>query len=548
MKQSTLNFLLPTSCSIFLACGGVIDEQEFADSTRDQCACGQLGARAESADDQNSADTARSTSGLYGNRNYFWPAAASYPPSIRTDVPICWENPESTSIGANATARATWRDARRRALEESWARHARINFVGWGTCTNGGAGVHIVICDGLAWNGSMWIRQDARCPALPFSQAGGGYPTIYGLNNGIRLNPDHSAAVVVHEIGHALGYYHEEERFNTTQDLPTTACDTSGGSGWTNPNPATYGSYDLDSIMAYCSPPPGAPWLSYNDVSGIQRTYGTRIAGSLVSSRANCAAAHAAVGSGDPAFLWDCDEFANDQEYYDVTTWSNGDAWNLQLLGSNLCLEPLSNTAGSNVTLWTCSSGSTNYDWRLESMFVRGFGGLCLDLANGNTSAGTAINVWECGALGGANQRWTRTRAGQLRYGTSNMCAAVNSATLRLNLATCNTGDSTQLFTFEDGRIRRANNNAQCLDVLGPSDAQYAVNGTSGWGLPSNGAPVQQFNCNTALNQRWVFSGALRTGANANLCLARWGDSDGAGLSLASCTGDHETQEWDYVF
>jgi hypothetical protein len=40
-------------------------------------------------------------------------------------------------------------------------------------------------------------------------------------------------------------------------------------------------------------------------------------------------------------------------------------------------------------------------------------------LPGGNTPVGTPLQVWACGALGGANQRWSRTRAGQIRYGTT---------------------------------------------------------------------------------------------------------------------------------
>ncbi len=520
-------------------------------------------------------DTSTEAQALYGNADYFWPDAGTG----RTDIKVCWENPESTEIGSTTAARAAWRDARREAVQQSWSRHARINFYGWGPCSSAASpNLRVVICDQfyMSWNGTQYvkIRSDARCPALPASQSGGAYgssPSIDGLANGLRLNPDHGVGAMVHEVGHVLGFYHEEERYNTT-NMPTVACDTLN-SGWSNSSPVTYGGIywgtgsgnpdEWGSVMAYCHPPNAAPWLNRYDVASIQRAYGRRQPGSLVTPRAHCAAAHQAAGSGDQAFVWDCDEYANDQEYSDTTAWSDGDAWNLQLASSSpaLCLEPLAHSAGSMVTLWTCSASSASYDWRFERMYVQGFGGLCLDLQNGNTAAGTPIQVWRCGVFGGANQRWTRTRAGQIRYGATGMCARVDPSTSRLVLASCNAADDNQRFSFSGGKIRRLSDATACLDVQGPSDAQFhPASGTGGSGGPVNGALVQQYTCNTSMNQRWNLRGALRYGGNANLCLARASDAnpgDGGDnrLSLQTCLATDgsdpsftATQEWDYYF
>jgi hypothetical protein len=175
-------------------------------------------------------------------------------------------------------------------------------------------------------------------------------------------------------------------------------------------------------------------------------------------------------------------------------------------------------------------------------MYLRGFGGLCLDLQAGNTAVGTPIQAWTCGALGGANQHWTRTRAGQIKYGMTNRCAQVGSDG-HLRLAVCSASDNAQIFSFSGGAIRRTSN-GKCLDVYGPSDAQFM----SGAGLPSSGSFIQELTCNTALNQKWNFSGALRYGADASLCLNRGVDGNGSALALAACSGDAERQVWDYYF
>jgi Ricin-type beta-trefoil lectin domain/Astacin (Peptidase family M12A) len=468
---------------------------------------------------------------LYANRDYLWPTAGSG----RTDLHVCWENPDRAP-GATSAARAAWRDARRRAVED-WARHARVNFYGWDgddavnrptTCAEKAPGLRIVICD---------LPKDARCPALPASQSV--VRGHSGLNNGVRLNPTHGVGVVVHEFGHSLGFYHEEER----PDAPKITGGPCAKQEFPNAKPVTYGAYDKTSTMSYCESPKAAPWLSPNDIAAAQRFYGRRNIHSLVTPRARCASAQHAAGNGAQVLLQDCSEANKDQAWLDtIPSPSIPDVWNLHLVGSSnpvaWCMVAPSPNAGAAVQLGSCGSAG----WRFEIISVVGFGGLCLDLRDGKATPGTPIQVSTCGALGGANQRWTRTGAGQIRYRTTNMCAAVGPDK-RLRLADCSTADKAQLFAFSQGAVRRLEG-GKCLDVQGPNDAQY----TSGSGAPMNGSVVQEYVCNTALNQKWSFSGALRFGPDARLCLTRRVDAKGSGLALAPCRDDPETQVWDYYF
>src|SRR5438105_2343061 len=100
----------------------------------------------------------RPASALYANSVTYAPNAGTG----RVDINVCWENPDSSPGGTS------WLTDRQQAIEESWSRNARVNFYGWGTCTGGAAGLHIVICN---------LPTDSRCPALPASQSQpGGYP------------------------------------------------------------------------------------------------------------------------------------------------------------------------------------------------------------------------------------------------------------------------------------------------------------------------------------------------------------------------------------
>lgn len=69
-------------------------------------------------------------SALFANRDYYWTGNP-------VTIPVCWENPSA--------APAERREWARDAVESTWQRYARVNFVEWDTCNPGDPGVHIRI-------------------------------------------------------------------------------------------------------------------------------------------------------------------------------------------------------------------------------------------------------------------------------------------------------------------------------------------------------------------------------------------------------------------
>ena len=73
-------------------------------------------------------------------------------------------------------------------------------------------------------------------------------------------------ATAAHEFGHVLGFDHEQLRPDTPASCVTPAPPGNGDT--------TFGAWDLDSIMNYCSPSRKTGLLSGSDVAGTQKYYG----------------------------------------------------------------------------------------------------------------------------------------------------------------------------------------------------------------------------------------------------------------------------------
>ena len=101
---------------------------------------------------------------------------------------------------------------------------------------------------------------------------------------------------------------------------------------------------------------------------------------------------------------------------------------------------------------------------------------------------GTGLIIYTCN--GAANQRWTRTAAGELRIYDNSTCmdAGVSQQGTRVTINSCN-GGSSQKWTLNANGTVTNTQSGRCLDVSGASTA--------------NNAAVIVWTCTGAANQRW---------------------------------------------
>jgi len=115
--------------------------------------------------------------------------------------------------------------------------------------------------------------------------------------------------------------------------------------------------------------------------------------------------------------------------------------------------------------------------------------GRCVDVPGATQTLGTQVQLWDC--LGGTNQQWTATAAGELRvYGGDCLDAYGQGTTPGTKVAiwSCNGQANQQWRLNTDGTITGAQSGL-CLDATG--------------GGTANGTLLELWTCNGQSNQKW---------------------------------------------
>ncbi|MDT8307477.1 MAG: ricin-type beta-trefoil lectin domain protein [Anaerolineae bacterium] len=520
-----------------------------------------------------------SASALMGGRGLMWTVWASAP----VPLVVCWENPsaaEPLSGEVDQTSGAQRREHVRLALKRTWEREARIIFTGWQTCQKENTAATPPHTYGPRRPGTA----DENLK-VTITNSGGGQNPGHGSwgdyqKEGIILNLHCGSQacieyLAIHEFGHALGFYHEEERGDWPTNIP--GCDKQT---WPDTYPwwpvpiaeLRWGAPDRDSVMAYCSGQPTA--LSPGDVAAVQRAYERHLPGTLLSQPGSlCLSAHATAANGENAFGWACDEANDDQEWH-------YDAVNQALYitepgkTTRRCLD-VDTLNYSDVQIWSCHYGA-NQQWRFQSVAIRGYGGLCLTRP---VAGAGSLTMQTCN--GSARQLWRVVKSDltgfvRLYAGTGNLCltlsggsgsdalaqpcwtdflylpSVVNASATSRSAAASSPTTPTQPAAFvqdfvlgDKGLIGVPGFPADslCLDVQDVWDSDYIT----GQGGPVAGRRVQFFKCySTQLNQKWNFSGHVVSGGK---CLALSGSAtnNGAGANVTTCSTAPQ-QNWDYYW
>jgi hypothetical protein len=512
-------------------------------------------------------------SALMGGYGFMW----SVLPDEPVTLDVCWENP--------SPADATAREWVRLALKRSWERYARVIFVGWDECENEENAADPPHTYGPRRPGK--VDENIK---IEIRNTGGGQNPAHGswgdyeqhglwlnLYCGSRTCVEHLA---IHEFGHALGYYHGEER----KDWNIPGCDEQWSSyppsippWWPVPTEKRYGDPDPDSVMAYCS-----GWsteLSPKDITGAQRYYQRHLPGTVLSAVASlCLAAHANdLDNGERAFGWACDEAHDDQEWiYDRIKQSLHIQWPYAPLPPR-CLDVDTNNY-SRVQAWDCHYGA-NQQWQFRRVLLKGYGDLCLTRSLAGPGpvtmeecAGTDNQLWrlESGGLPGfmrfrAENRYLclATTGGVGSTVVAETCYGTHQIYLPLVLAgggnrssMPETGTDTgtrrvtaggqDFYLRPGGQIRLASvggGSSLCLDVHDVWNQQFV----SGQGGPAPGQRVQVFDCyDSQLNQHWNLTGDI---VSVNKCLTLIDDNtaNGAKAAVSRCDGSLD-QDWDYYW
>ncbi|MCX5398113.1 ricin-type beta-trefoil lectin domain protein [Streptomyces sp. NBC_00102] len=177
---------------------------------------------------------------------------------------------------------------------------------------------------------------------------------------------------------------------------------------------------------------------------------------------------------------------------------------------------------GTAVQLWDCQSTAKDQHWTWSGQSLQTLG-KCLDIAGGNSAAGTQLQLATCNT--GGYQSWVKQSDGTLKNPTSGRCIdSPNGATAngtRLQIWDCNTSAAQK---FSIGSSIKGPG-GKCVDVAGDDNG-------------GDGTAVQLWDCqSTAKDQQWTWSGQTLQTLGKCLDIAGGNSAAGTKLQLATCNG-----------
>ncbi|WP_438026651.1 ricin-type beta-trefoil lectin domain protein [Sorangium sp. So ce233] len=369
-----------------------------------------------------------------------------------------------------------------------------------------------------------------------------------------------STGNTIHEIGHAVGLYHEQSRADRDEMITVHVANIEAGM---ERNFDTYvqrgsdgvdlGAYDLGSIMHYdafefsangqptitrkdgSTFPSNREELSSGDIRAVEAMYGrrARLRSGLIADR--CLDVHDGdTARGAKVQTWGCNG-GNNQEWLFTPSGELRSS-----VAPNRCLDVANSdpAQGATVRLWDCNGTDAQRWTRTASGELRSAvaDNRCLDVASSDTSQGAKVRTWACNGTNA--QKWNDYVEVQsdLRWDRCLDVAGGRSAPgTNVQIAACNRASAQQWFVSASGELRSAVADGRCLEVA-----------ASGASVPS-GTNVQIGTCSGSNAQKWTWTadGELRSSLGSTLCLdvSSSKTDPGTNVQVWSCNGTR-AQRW----
>ncbi|WP_437962787.1 RICIN domain-containing protein (plasmid) [Sorangium sp. So ce119] len=303
------------------------------------------------------------------------------------DIPVCWENP-----GDDDAERGWAQDQ----VTKTWDAVSSINFTGWGTCESDSPGIHIRIEDTRPHAKYLGNQLDGVSAGLVLNFTFNEWGTECQLAQEYCIR-----GLAVHEFGHALGFAHEHNRFDT----PSSCVEERQGAD----GDLVIGSWDLDSAMNYCNPRDGNGKLSETDIFGVRLAYDWGFSGLIVSEENDKCLDVVQGSAADGAGVVTSSCNGNDNQRWKLVPRRDG-YYNIVNRKSGKCLDVkgASKRDGAAVVQWRCNGGD-NQAWRVEANdggthLAAKHSGKCLNLASYSQDDGVALEQEAC--AGSSTEVW----------------------------------------------------------------------------------------------------------------------------------------------
>lgn len=184
----------------------------------------------------------RFASVLYGSK---WPSPQIF---------VCWENLSEAQAADGNLVRA--------AVTRTWEKESVVRFVGWQQCAAVNAGIRVLVADRGAHTKALGRRLDRWKEGVVLNF------DFKNWNAGCQTHRSSCIeSIAIHEFGHALGFAHEQNRFDAPGECHAKR---QGADGDLLLTP-----YDPHSVMNYCNPVyNNGGVLSELDVQAVRELYG----------------------------------------------------------------------------------------------------------------------------------------------------------------------------------------------------------------------------------------------------------------------------------